>query len=95
MACSGGGGSSSRRTAWPSSWWTSGGGNLTLAAGLKLKLKQGGELGLISGLYAIAPFIGGQWPAPDCPSSAENNGIFIGVHTNRATVGYRDRKSTV
>ena len=64
----------------------SGGGNLTLATGLKLK--QDGELGLISGLYAMAPFIKGQWPAPDCPSSTENNGIFIDVHTNRATVGY-------
>jgi acetyl esterase len=51
------------------------GGNLTLAAGLKLK--QDGELGLISGLYAMAPFIRGQWPAPDCPSSIENNGILV------------------
>jgi acetyl esterase len=64
----------------------SGGGNLTLATGLKLK--RDGELALISGLYAMAPFIKGHWPAPDCPSSAENNGIFIDVHTNRATVGY-------
>jgi acetyl esterase len=64
----------------------SGGGNLTLATGLKLR--QDGEIGLISGLYAMAPFIRGQWPAPDCPSSAANNGIFIDVHTNRATVGY-------
>jgi acetyl esterase/lipase len=64
----------------------SGGGNLTLATGLKLK--RDGELGLVSGLYAIAPFIKGQWPAADCPSSIENNGIFLDVHTNRATVGY-------
>ena len=64
----------------------SGGGNLTLATGLKLK--RDGELGLISGLYAMAPFIKGQWPSPDCPSSTENDGIFIHVQTNRATVGY-------
>jgi len=64
----------------------SGGGNLTLATGLMLK--RDGELGLISGLYAMAPFIKGQWPTPDSPSSTENNGIFIDVHTNRATVGY-------
>jgi acetyl esterase len=64
----------------------SGGGNLALATGLKLR--QDGDLGLISGLYAIAPFIKGQWPAPDCPSSTENNGIFLDVHTNRATIGY-------
>jgi acetyl esterase len=36
----------------------------------------------------MAPFIKGQWPTPDSPSSTENNGIFIDVHTNRATVGY-------
>ena len=39
----------------------SGGGNLTLATGLKLK--QDGELGLIKGLYALCPYIAGQWPA--------------------------------
>ena len=36
----------------------------------------------------MAPFIKGQWPTPDSPSSTDNNGIFIDVHTNRATVGY-------
>ena len=64
----------------------SGGGNLALATGLKLK--RDGELGLVSGLYAMCPFIKGHWPSPDCPSSVENNGISINVHTNRATVGY-------
>jgi acetyl esterase len=64
----------------------SGGGNLTLAMGLRLK--RDGDLGLIRGLYAMAPFIKGEWPTPDCPSSTENNGIFMDVHTNRATVGY-------
>ena len=62
------------------------GGNLTPATGLKLK--RDGELGLISGLYAMAPFIKGEWPTADCPSSTENNGIFMDVHTNRGTVGY-------
>ncbi len=28
----------------------------------------------------------GYWPAPDCPSSTENNGIFIDVQTNPGTV---------
>jgi acetyl esterase len=64
----------------------SGGGNLTPATGMKLR--RDGEIGLIRGLYAMAPFIKGQWSAPDCPSSTANNGIFIDVHTNRATVGY-------
>src|SRR5208282_5566538 len=45
----------------------SGGGNLTLATGLKLK--RNGDLGLIKGLYALCPFIAGQWPQPQYPSS--------------------------
>ena len=64
----------------------SGGGNLTLATGLKLK--QDGELGLIKGLYALCPYIAGQWPTPECPSSAENNGILLDLHNNRGAIGY-------
>ena len=64
----------------------SGGGNLTLATGLKLK--QDGELGLIKGLYALCPYIAGQWPTPECPSSTENNGILLDLHNNRGTIGY-------
>ncbi len=64
----------------------SGGGNLTLALGLKLK--QDGDLGLISGLYALCPYIAGQWPTPDSPSSTENNGILLNLHNNRGAMGY-------
>ena len=64
----------------------SGGGNLTLATGLKLN--RDGELGLIKGLYAMCPYIAGQWPAPECPSSTENNGILLDLHDNRGAVGY-------
>jgi acetyl esterase len=64
----------------------SGGGNLTLAAGLKLK--QDGGLGLVKGLYALCPYIAGQWPTPECPSSVENNGILLDLHSNRGAVGY-------
>ncbi len=64
----------------------SGGGNLTLATGLKLK--QDRELGLIKGLYAMCPYIAGQWPTPECPSSTENNGILLELHNNRGTVAY-------
>ena len=64
----------------------SGGGNLTLATGLKLK--QDGELGLIKGLYALCPYIAGQWPTPENPSSAENNGILLDLHNNRGAMGY-------
>jgi acetyl esterase len=64
----------------------SGGGNLTLATGLKLK--QDGDLGLIQGLYALCPYIAGEWPTPECPSSTENNGILLDLHNNRGAVGY-------
>jgi acetyl esterase len=64
----------------------SGGGNLTLATGLKLK--QDGELGLIKGLYALCPYIRGEWPTPECPSSTENNGILLDLHNNRGAIGY-------
>ena len=64
----------------------SGGGNLTLATGLKLK--RDGDLGLIKGLYALCPYIAGQWPAPDSPSSVENEGILLRLHSNRGAMGY-------
>jgi len=64
----------------------SGGGNLTLATGLQLQ--RDGELGLIKGLYALCPYIAGQWPTPDSPSSTENNGILLDLHNNRGQVGY-------
>ncbi|MEO1554553.1 MAG: alpha/beta hydrolase fold domain-containing protein [Pseudomonadota bacterium] len=64
----------------------SGGGNLTLATGLKLK--QDGDISRISGLYALCPYIAGQWPQDDLPSSVENNGILIGLHSNRGAMAY-------
>jgi acetyl esterase len=64
----------------------SGGGNLTLALGMKLK--QDGELDLVAGLYAMCPFIAGEWPLPQNPSSTDNEGIFIFVQENRSTMAY-------
>jgi acetyl esterase/lipase len=64
----------------------SGGGNLTLATGLKLK--QDGDIGLIKGLYALCPYIAGQWPLPQHPSSTENNGILLDLHNNRGAMAY-------
>jgi acetyl esterase len=64
----------------------SGGGNLTLATGLRLK--QDGDLGLVKGLYALCPYIAGQWPTTDSPSSVENNGILLDLHNNRGAMGY-------
>ena len=64
----------------------SGGGNLTLATGMKLR--QDGDLGLIRGLYALCPFIAGQWPQDRFPSSIENNGILLDLHNNRGAMAY-------
>ena len=64
----------------------SGGGNLTIATGLKLK--QDGDLDIVSGLYPLCPYIAGQWPQDNLPSSIENNGILIGLHSNRGAMAY-------
>jgi acetyl esterase len=64
----------------------SGGGNLTLATGLTLT--RDGEADLVKGLYALCPYIAGQWPAPGCPSSIENEGILLHLHNNRGAMGY-------
>ena len=64
----------------------SGGGNLTL--GLGLKLTKDGEQGLIKGLYALCPYIAGQWPQDRYPSSTENNGILLDLHSNRGAMAY-------
>jgi acetyl esterase/lipase len=64
----------------------SGGGNFTLATGLKLK--QEGLLSLIKGLYAFCPYIAGEWPRPENPSSTENNGILMDAHNNSGAMAY-------
>ncbi len=64
----------------------SGGGNLTLATGLKLK--RDGDIGVIKGLYALCPYIAGEWPLPQNPSSTENNGILLDLHNNRGAMSY-------
>jgi acetyl esterase/lipase len=64
----------------------SGGGNLALAVGMSLK--RSGDLGLFTGIYAMCPYIAGEWPQPQYPSSSENDGIFISVQNNRSTMAY-------
>lgn len=64
----------------------SGGGNLTLATGLKLA--RDGQINLIKGLYAFCPYLAGQWPQEQYPSSTENNGILLNLHNNRGAIGY-------
>ncbi|MCX8500068.1 MAG: alpha/beta hydrolase fold domain-containing protein, partial [Caulobacteraceae bacterium] len=44
--------------------------------------------GLIKGLYALCPYIAGEWPLPQNPSSTENNGIFLELHNNRGAMAY-------
>ncbi len=64
----------------------SGGGNLTLALGMKL-LREG-DAGWLGGLYAMCPYIGGQWPNPQHPSSTDNDGILLELHNNRGAMAY-------
>ena len=64
----------------------SGGGNLTLAT--SMKLLQDGDIGIVSGIYALCPYIAGRWPHEDHPSSVENNGIFLDLHNNAGAVIY-------
>jgi acetyl esterase/lipase len=51
-------------------------------------LKREGDLGLITGLYALCPYIAGRWPLPENPSSTENNGILLELHNNRGAMAY-------
>jgi acetyl esterase/lipase len=64
----------------------SGGGNLTLALGLSLL--QEGRAHLVSGLFAMCPYIAGQWPDERYPSSIRNNGILLNLNSNFGRVGY-------
>ncbi len=64
----------------------SGGGNLVL--GLGLQLTKNGEQGIIKGLYALCPYIAGAWPDARYPSSTENNGILLDLHSNRGAMAY-------
>ena len=64
----------------------SGGGNLTLATGMKLK--QDGDMKLVSGLYALCPYIAGKWPQAHLPSSIENNGLLLDLHNNHGRIAY-------
>ena len=80
----------------------SGGGNLSLAAALKMKEEDtdgGGSGGggggvqqqLIHGIYAMCPFIGGQYPNPKFPSTTEHSGIVLDEATlNLYVAAYGD-----
>jgi len=64
----------------------SGGGNLTLATGMRL-LRDGG-IAAVKGLYALCPYIAGQWPQERLASTVENNGILLDLHGSNGAVAY-------
>ena len=64
----------------------SGGGNLALATGLRLV--AAGDAGLVSGIYVFCPYIAGRWPQDELPSSIENEGYFIRLHSNVGAMAY-------
>lgn len=64
----------------------SGGGNLTIATGLKLLAD--GDIGLISGLYPLCPYLAGRWPDERFPSTVENAAIFINLDGNMGPMAY-------
>jgi acetyl esterase/lipase len=45
-------------------------------------------MGVIRGLYALCPYIAGQWPQERFPSSIENEGILLNLHHNRGAMAY-------
>ncbi len=64
----------------------SGGGNLAIAT--CLRLKRDGDLARVKGLYALCPYLNGQWPDDRFPSAVENDGIYISVLGNWGAVSY-------
>ena len=64
----------------------SGGGNLAIATALKLK--EDGDLDLVSGVYALCPYIAGSWPDDRFPSSTENAGIMLNLDGNGGRMAY-------
>lgn len=64
----------------------SGGGNLTLATAMSLRNE--GALDLVKGLYVLCPYILGKYPDAAYPTTDENNGYVIEVHSNRGRIAY-------
>jgi len=68
----------------------SGGGNLSLAT--TLLAKQDGWLDVISGVYAMCPYISGSYanPPAELPSLCENDGYMLDMNTMSALVTVYD-----
>lgn len=68
----------------------SGGGNLSIATALKAK--KDGKLDQIDGVYAMCPYIYGNYSVrcPSLPSLSENDGYFLGCDMMAALAGLYD-----
>ena len=53
-----------------------------------MRLARAGDVGLVRGLYALCPYIAGRWPQDELPSSVENNGILLDLHSNAGAMAY-------
>ena len=47
-----------------------------------------GDGTLLNGVYALCPYIAGHWPQQRLPSSTENNGYLLDLHTNSHALAY-------
>lgn len=64
----------------------SGGANLAIATAMRLGRDDRRDL--VAGLYALCPFIAGDWPQDRFPSSSEFNGYYLSLHSNRSRTAY-------
>ncbi|GJM39253.1 MAG: esterase [Acidimicrobiales bacterium] len=64
----------------------SGGGNLAIATTMRLKASD--DLDKVHGLYALCPYISGEWPRDEFPSSTDNDGYLLSLHSNQGRMGY-------
>jgi acetyl esterase len=64
----------------------SGGGNLAITTALKLK--QDSHIGLVNKVYALCPYIAGEWPLPEHPSATEFANTVISVNSNCGRMAY-------
>lgn len=64
----------------------SGGANLSLASALKLN--RDGDIGLISGIYVMCPYLAGEWPGGPGTSADENAGILMDCRSSFGAMAY-------
>jgi len=64
----------------------SGGGNLAIA--LTMRCVREGAPALVAGTYALCPYIVGEYPRSELPSTVENHGIFINLDGNGPFLAY-------